>query len=216
MIPTTGIQAADIISKSQNWWEIPSCHILYSTFFFFFTVIYFDCCTWRISISYHISFRTRWTIQHKNNGRQAHHGEGGDRVFCLQNTSHDLHIWSRRFLSKTRREQEMRRVQRLKRLQQLWLRWDALSEKNAGYADAFFFFYRGGISLINSWIRKQLLPCYQFLLSVQFITQKFVHNEKGKHLGDISRPLFLFCTQFGLVRNKSWLIFLILQVLKEG
>ena len=38
MIPTTGIQAADIISKSlnQNWWEIPSCHIPHSTFFFFF------------------------------------------------------------------------------------------------------------------------------------------------------------------------------------
>lgn len=127
------------------------------------------------------------------------------------------------FSVKLGREQEMRRVQRSKRLQQLWLRWDALSEKNAGYADAiFFFFYRGGISLINSWIRKQLLPCYQFLLSAQFITQKWrklilvALDLCTMKKANTSRPLFLFCTQFGLVRNKWWLIFLNLQILNEG
>lgn len=64
MIPTTGIQAADIISKSlnQNWWEIPSCHILAALF----TVLYFDCWTWWISIVKNISFRpSEWFPQER-------------------------------------------------------------------------------------------------------------------------------------------------------
>lgn len=43
------------------------------------------------------------TKKKKKNHHQAHHRDRGGRMFCLQNTSHDLYIWSRQFLSKTLR-----------------------------------------------------------------------------------------------------------------
>lgn len=54
------------------------------------------------------------------------------RMFCQQNSSHDLYIWSRLFLSKTWRAGNGG-VQRLKRLQQLCLGWDAQNEMTVSW-----------------------------------------------------------------------------------
>lgn len=92
----------------QSWWEIPSCHVLPP--FFFKTAICFDRCTWLISSTQKIRFRPWWGT---STWRRTIVETCGDRVLCLQNTSHDLHMWSRQFLSKTWGKQEMRKVQRL-------------------------------------------------------------------------------------------------------
>lgn len=92
----------------QSWWEIPSCHVLPP--FFFKTAICFDRCTWLISSTQKIKFRPWWGT---STWRRTIVETCGDRVLCLQNTSHDLYMWSRQFLSKTWEKQEMRKVQRL-------------------------------------------------------------------------------------------------------
>lgn len=100
----------------QSWWEIPSCHKLppfkkkKTT-----TLIFSDRCTWLISSTQKIRFKPWWRTSTWRTVVEM----WGDRVLCLQNTSHDLYMWSRQFLSKTWGKQEMRRVQRLKHLQQL-------------------------------------------------------------------------------------------------
>lgn len=103
MIPTTGIQAADIISKSpESKTDGKFHHVIYSQHFnsdFLSTVGQNQSVSYRISISSTVEAQDF----HKRNDHPTHRRDRGGTMFCLQNTSHDLNIWSRQFLSKTRR-----------------------------------------------------------------------------------------------------------------
>lgn len=128
MIPTTGTQAADITSESmkQKWWEIPPCHIL-SYCSSLWTAAWSECLI------------TTWGGEKtkKKLIRLITETEGG-MFGLLQNSSHDPLHMVKAISQYNSRRQEMRSVQRLKRLQKKLSR-DALTERNVGYMQKHYY-----------------------------------------------------------------------------
>lgn len=161
MIPTTGIQAADIISKSSEPKLMGNSIMSYTHSAFYCDFLWLLDMTNQYFIEY--QFQAQWTHDfHKKNNHQAHHGDGRGRVFCLQNASHDLYIWSRQFLSKTLRagneegskvETSATTVASLRCTE-----WEECYFK-VGYADALFYKRWHYTHTLSSLVRKQLLPC---------------------------------------------------------
>lgn len=132
MTPASGSQAADIISNSKADGKF---HPVINSHHFFLKNLWFaSTAAWLISSTQRIGFKPQWGT---STWRRTVVETWGDRVLCLQNTSHDLYMWPRQFLSKTCGKQEMRRVQRLKRLQQLRLQGDEWEECDPKDAAAF-------------------------------------------------------------------------------